>query len=43
MERILSPAGAGVSDVDYQKDTFSFLIHNFRLYLFPMLGKAVEF
>jgi len=33
MERILSPAGAGFSDVDYQKDTFSFLIHNFRLYL----------
>jgi len=33
MERILSPASAGFLMFAYQKDTFFFSIHNFRLYL----------
>jgi len=41
MERILSPASAGFSDVDYQKDTFSFFIHNFRLYLLMIIRSVV--
>jgi hypothetical protein len=39
MERILSPASAGFLMFAYQKDTFFFSIHNFRLYLAPNADK----